>query len=342
VADALVVAIGIDVVLMPAERMIPDSSGCTGPIPLVQNASEKWWPMTFPEGHQVSLTRISGLGVAVAASLATITAGPAPAVAHASVPGNSMAPAVTYYTGTPGLTRLVPRTVHAAKPAAGMRALPRGARRLPAGHFSATEAAPRAPAVTAAAAASSPQVNINGVSSLDSQVTNYNLKFEPPDQGLCKGNGFVLEAVNSAYRIYDTAGKSMRGPFNINDLFNVGGKEFTSDPRCWFDPASQTWFTTVIFLNDTFTRSALLVAVRQAQTRLGCGTSTRSTQTTWGTAARASLINPGLGLTSTTYTSPTTSSRSAGRSSWAQKCGRSTRPSWSQAPRACISCASPT
>ena len=222
-----------------------------------------------PKGHQVNLTRMSGLGVAVAASLATITAGPAPAVAHASAPGNSMAPAVTYYMGTPGVTRAVPRSAHATKPAAAMRVLPRGARRLPGGHFSATEAVPRAPAVAGAAAAGSPQVNINGVSSLDSQVTNYNLKFEPPDQGLCKGNGFVLEAVNSAYRIYNTAGKSVRGPFNINDLFNVGGKEFTSDPRCWFDPASQTWFATVIFLNDRFTASALLVAVRHSPNPLG-------------------------------------------------------------------------
>ena len=86
--------------------------------------------------------------------------------------------------------------------------------------------------------------------------------FEPPDQGLCKGNGFVLEAVNSAYRIYRTSGTSLRGPFNINDLFNVGGKEFTSDPRCWFDPATGTWFATILFINDSSTASSLLIAVR--------------------------------------------------------------------------------
>ena len=56
----------------------------------------------------------------------------------------------------------------------------------------------------------------------------------------------------------------MRGPFNINDLFNVGGKEFTSDPRCWFDPTTQTWFATILFLNDTFTASSLLIAVRHS------------------------------------------------------------------------------
>ena len=188
----------------------------------------------------MSLTRVGGLGVAVAASLATIAATLMPAVAQASASGGSTSPAVRHYTGTPGVARLVPRH----KPAAGASSVPRvvsrGARRLPSGHFSAAEAVPGAPAsaaVAAATATSSARVNFNGVSSRDSQFTNFEQAFEPPDQGLCEGNGFVLEPVNSAYRIYRTSGKSLRGPFNINDLFNVGGKEFTSDPRCWFDPA---------------------------------------------------------------------------------------------------------
>ncbi|HEV3295095.1 MAG TPA: hypothetical protein VG123_39455, partial [Streptosporangiaceae bacterium] len=155
----------------------------------------------------------------------------------------------------------MPRTAPAAGTPSALR--PRGARRLPSGHFSATERVPGAPAPAAAVAATvSPLVNFNGVSSRDSQFTNYEQTFEPPDQGLCKGNGFVLEAVNSAYRIYRTTGQSLRGPFNINDLFNVGGKEFTSDPRCWFDPSTQTWFATILFINDSSTASSLLIAVR--------------------------------------------------------------------------------
>src|SRR3954451_1846793 len=43
--------------------------------------------------------------------------------------------------------------------------------------------------------------NFNGVSSRDSAVTNFGAEFEPPDQGLCVGNGFVLEPVNSAFRV---------------------------------------------------------------------------------------------------------------------------------------------
>ena len=224
-----------------------------------------------------------------------IAAGLAPTVAQASASGSSPAPAVTHYTGTPGVARLVPRRT----PAVGtpLATVPRGARRLPSGHFSATEAVPGAPAPAAAAAAattSSALVNFNGVSSRDSQFTNYEQTFEPPDQGLCKGNGFVLEAVNSAYRIYSTAGKSLRGPFNINDLFNVGGKEFTSDPRCWFDPSTQTWFATILFLNDTSTASPCRSPSGTAPARSGCGTSTRSTpRTRAGTAARASVTSRG-------------------------------------------------
>jgi hypothetical protein len=214
----------------------------------------------------VNLTRVGGLGVAVAASLATIAAMLAPAVAQASASGGSPSPAVTHYSGTPGVARLVPRHKPAIGAPSATRMVPRGARRLPSGHFSAAEAVPGAPAPASAAAAatatSSASVNFNGVSSRDSQFTNFEQTFEPPDQGLCKGNGFVLEAVNSAYRIYRTTGTSLRGPFNINDLFNVGGKEFTSDPRCWFDPSTQTWFATVVFLNDSFTASSLLIAVR--------------------------------------------------------------------------------
>ena len=212
----------------------------------------------------MNLTRSGGLGVAVAAGLATIAAMLAPTVAQASASGGSPAPAVTHYTGTPGVARLVPRSAPAAAPSAATPVVPRGARRLPSGTFSATEAMPGASASAAAAATatSSSVVNFDGVSSRDSQFTNYELMFEPPDQGLCKGNGFVLEAVNSAYRIYRTTGKSLRGPFNINDLFNVGGKEFTSDPRCWFDPSTQTWFATILFINDSSTASSLLIAVR--------------------------------------------------------------------------------
>jgi hypothetical protein len=91
--------------------------------------------------------------------------------------------------------------------------------------------------------------NFNGVSSNDSRIANFNQQFEPPDQGLCSGNGFVLEAVNSAFRIYTTSGKTLVGPSNVNDLFDEGSTQFTSDPRCYYDPTTHTWFATILFLS---------------------------------------------------------------------------------------------
>src|SRR5487761_1387300 len=224
------------------------------------------------KGRGAMRTRRLMLGAAVAASLATTAAGLAPAAVQASAARGGRdggAPAVTYYSGTRGVARLMPAGGPAGGAAGPVRAFPRGARRLPSGRFSPRETVPVATAPATAATVTRPVSNFNGVSSRDSQFTNYNLKFEPPDQGLCKGNGFVLEAGNSAYSVYKTTGKTVRGPFNINDLFNVGGKEFTSDPRCWWDPATQTWFATILFLNDTFTAGALLIAVRHSPNPLG-------------------------------------------------------------------------
>ncbi len=90
--------------------------------------------------------------------------------------------------------------------------------------------------------------NFNGVSSLDSELTNFNAEFEPPDQGLCVGNGFVLESVNSAFTVYRTNGTVVLGPLNVNVLFDEGLTEFTSDPRCYFDPSTNTWVAIILFI----------------------------------------------------------------------------------------------
>ena len=96
---------------------------------------------------------------------------------------------------------------------------------------------------------------------MDSAVTNFGLEFEPPDQGLCVGNGFVVEPVNSAFTIYHTNGSVVAGPFNVNVLFNEGLTEFTSDPRCYFDKSTNTWFATILFISsdNTIGRTDLAV-----------------------------------------------------------------------------------
>jgi hypothetical protein len=139
----------------------------------------------------------------------------------------------------------------------------RGARQRPSTGQQARTAGPTviASAPTSATAAGTLLRNFNGVSSRDSEITNFNQRFEPPDQGLCAGNGYVIEPVNSAYTIYNSAGKVLRGPFNVNDLFNEGAAEFTSDPRCYYEASTNTWYATVLFLNSTFTSGHLDIAV---------------------------------------------------------------------------------
>jgi hypothetical protein len=127
----------------------------------------------------------------------------------------------------------------------------RGARRLP---HPVLAAAPAAAAPLAAASGlsttTSPLLaNFNGTSSRDSAVTNFNQEFEPPDQGLCAGNGFAVDMVNSAYTIYQSDGAVVSGPFNINGPFGEGLTQFTSDPRCYYDPTTNTWFATILFIS---------------------------------------------------------------------------------------------
>jgi hypothetical protein len=131
-------------------------------------------------------------------------------------------------------------------------------------HSSAAAAAtgaPLAPAGRIGHAAASVPVNFNGVSSRDSAETNFGLEFEPPDQGLCAGNGFVVDMVNSAYTVYDESGHRLAGPFNVNGPFNEGLTEFTSDPRCYYDASDHTWFATILALNREETASTIDIAV---------------------------------------------------------------------------------
>ena len=166
-------------------------------------------------------------------------------------------------------TGLVPR-VQAGPPTAaplaalGLVARPRGARHRHGRPGSRTSENGPAAASPAAAPAAAPLVNFDGVSSRDSAETNFGQEFEPPDQGLCVGNGFVLEPVNSAYRVYDEAGHSLAGPFNVNGPFNEGLKEFTSDPRCYYDAAAHTWIAIILAIGPTEESSSLDIAVNNS------------------------------------------------------------------------------
>jgi hypothetical protein len=106
---------------------------------------------------------------------------------------------------------------------------------------------------------------------------------EPPDQGLCVGNGYVVEAVNDVFNVFNTSGQSVLPdntaanivsgfPRNVNHAVDLNsfygypaainrstgayGPELT-DPTCIYDAATQRFFLVVLTLDRVGTSSAL-------------------------------------------------------------------------------------
>jgi hypothetical protein len=109
------------------------------------------------------------------------------------------------------------------------------------------------------------------------------LSLEPPDQGLCVGNGVVLEVVNDVFSLYaESDGHKIAGPQAMNP-FLVGDHaidrahgnafgEFLSDPKCYYDPDLGRFFMTELGIaRDPVTGalkapSKLFVAVSKGST----------------------------------------------------------------------------
>jgi hypothetical protein len=89
--------------------------------------------------------------------------------------------------------------------------------------------------------------------------TNTQFSLEPPDQALCVGGGFVVEAVNNAIAVYDTSGNLLAGPEALSQFWGLTPEidrvtgifgQFISDPKCAFDHDTQRWFVTEL-MQDT-------------------------------------------------------------------------------------------
>ena len=132
---------------------------------------------------------------------------------------------------------------------------------------------------------------------------------EPPDQGLCVGNGYVVEAVNDVLNVFNTSGDSVLPdntatnivagfPRNVNhavDLNSFYGYppainratgirgQFVTDPTCLYDAATQRFFLVVLTLEVVPTTGAFTTSITSTsrsarrRTRRGAGTSTAST-----------------------------------------------------------------
>ncbi len=83
---------------------------------------------------------------------------------------------------------------------------------------------------------------------------------EPPDQGVCAGNGFVLESVNDVLQIFDSTGQAVTGVVDLNTFYGyppainraVSPLQFgpsITDPSCHFDRDTQRWFHSVLTLD---------------------------------------------------------------------------------------------
>ncbi|PXV58785.1 hypothetical protein SAMN04487785_10434 [Dyella jiangningensis] len=119
-------------------------------------------------------------------------------------------------------------------------------------------------------AKSSPELlgGFDGLNFHDQRYANGGNQFsvEPPDQGLCAGNGFVMESVNDVLAIYDSAGNKLVGPVDLNTFYGYPaainrstgayGASIT-DPSCYYDADTQRWFQVVLTLDRVGTTSAL-------------------------------------------------------------------------------------
>jgi hypothetical protein len=65
---------------------------------------------------------------------------------------------------------------------------------------------------------------------------------EPPDQGLCAGNGYVMEFVNNALAIYTKDGAQLLAPIGSAEALLQPTTAFLSDPRCYYDAPTKHWF----------------------------------------------------------------------------------------------------
>lgn len=139
---------------------------------------------------------------------------------------------------------------------------------------------------------------------------------EPPDQGMCAGNGYVVEAVNDVVNVFNTAGQSVLRdntaaniiggfPRNVNHAVDLNsffgyaaainrstgarGPSVT-DPSCLYDAATGRFFMVVLTYNADLTNH-LDIAVSNTSNPAGTWTIYRTDVTNDGTNTGG--VNPG-------------------------------------------------
>ncbi len=113
-------------------------------------------------------------------------------------------------------------------------------------------------------AGSNPQLNMSfdGLNHRDQRLANGGNQFslEPPDQGLCVGNGYLVETTNSVLRVRSTAGAALTGVQDLNTFFGYPAAinrttgvfgPAVIDPICHYDPDNQRFVVAITTLHST-------------------------------------------------------------------------------------------
>ena len=116
---------------------------------------------------------------------------------------------------------------------------------------------------SSAVAASDAALSFNGLTHRDQRLANGGNQFslEPPDQGLCVGNGLVVEVTNSVLRVFDTAGAPLTGVQDLNTFFRYPAAidrtvpspvfgPFVIDPVCLYDADANRFVVAITTLGQ--------------------------------------------------------------------------------------------
>ena len=113
-------------------------------------------------------------------------------------------------------------------------------------------------------AKSNPELNLSfeGLNHRDSRLAFGGNQFsgEPADQGVCVGNGYILETVNSALQVYSASnGAEVSSVLSLNEFYGFPPAinrttgafgPFTFDISCHYDPGTNRWFHLAVDLDQ--------------------------------------------------------------------------------------------
>jgi hypothetical protein len=152
-----------------------------------------------------------------------------------------------------------------------------GASKVVPGSVGVATAAPSMQAAVAAAKfAQGEAQSVKGLNAHDLAVS-HGFIVEPPDQGLCAGNGFVVEMVNLNLQVFDANLKAVSGPMVLETFFGQGlafgfsGGDVTiqGDPRCYWDANTQRWFLSQLVVDLSNNTAQFNLAVSATSSPLG-------------------------------------------------------------------------